>query len=129
MVANTGLMQFALLIALLQVKHVICDGPLQTLAMVKAKSHYGRSLGLLHALIHATGSFVVLAGFGISVLLALKLAVLDGVLHYHVDYIKENLVKIMHWSVKEGPFWWALTTDQALHHLTYVVIALLALTP
>jgi hypothetical protein len=36
-----------LLILLLQIKHFICDGPLQTKAMVDGKAIYGNRLGLL----------------------------------------------------------------------------------
>src|SRR5207344_3537551 len=83
---TTSLKLILLIVAALQVKHFICDGPLQTRAMVEAKGHYGRPLGLLHALIHAAGTVVVLAGFGFSVSMVLLLALLDMVIHYHVDF-------------------------------------------
>ena len=114
--------------AALVVKHVICDGPLQTLAMVQAKRHYGRPLGLLHAAIHIAGTVVACLLFGIHIQMAVLLALLDGVLHYHIDFTKENLVKANGWATTDGPFWWALTTDQALHYLTYLLITYLAFT-
>jgi hypothetical protein len=113
------------LVALLQVKHVICDGPLQTLRMVQDKSFYGRPQGLLHALIHALGTAVV----GLPPGMVALVAAIDGAVHYHVDYIKENTVKAGGWTTKDAPFWWALTTDQALHHMTYVVLVWIALKP
>lgn len=116
-------------IAALQVKHFICDGPLQTLAMVQGKSHYGRPIGLLHALIHAVGTAVVLTGFGVPLALVLKLALLDGALHYHIDFTKENTVKMQGWKASDGPFWWAFTADQTLHHMSYVLLAWLAFKP
>lgn len=112
----------------LLVKHVICDGPLQTLGMVKAKRHYGRPLGLSHAAIHLAGTLVVCLLFGVRPELAALLALADGVVHYHVDFAKENLVKAMGWTVNDGPFWWTLTADQGLHQATYLILSYLAFT-
>lgn len=112
--------------AALMVKHVICDGPLQTLAMVKAKRHYGRPLGLVHAAIQMAGTFLIGLLFGLGPQTAVLLALLDGALHYHIDFAKENLVGLKSWTPADGPFWWAMTTDQALHHLTYLLLTYLA---
>ena len=112
--------------AALMVKHIVCDGPLQTLAMVREKRRYGRPLGLLHASIHVAGTLFICMFFGLGIQTAALLAVLDGVLHYHVDFAKENLVRIKGWTPADGPFWWAMTTDQALHHLTYLLLTYLA---
>jgi hypothetical protein len=114
--------------AALMVKHIICDGPLQTLAMVREKSRYGRPLGFLHAAIHVAGTFLICLMFGLGLQGAALLALLDGVLHYHIDFAKENLVRFKAWTTSDGPYWWAMTTDQALHHLTYLFIAYLAFT-
>jgi hypothetical protein len=116
-------------ICLLQVKHMICDGPLQTLRMVQDKSHYGRPHGLLHAAVHGLGTALVLLLFGFPFAIALGLAVLDSVVHYHIDFAKENIVKAMRWTHKDGPYWWAITTDQGLHHISYVVFVWLAFRP
>jgi Protein of unknown function (DUF3307) len=125
-----GLLQTALLMILgLQLKHIICDGPLQTLQMVSDKSFYGKPLGVLHATIHIVGTAAVLLIAGVPASMLMGLAVLDGVLHYHIDFIKENVVKWQKWKTADGPFWWALTTDQALHHMTYVALVWLALKP
>jgi len=114
-------------LAAFQLKHFICDGPLQTLSMVQAKSHYGRWLGVLHAAIHGAGTLVVflLAGTGSALVLALA----DFVIHYHIDFTKENIVKKMGWSTSNGPFWWALSADQGLHHLTYLALVWFSLKP
>ncbi len=123
-------LQLALLMILgLQLKHIICDGPLQTLKMVQDKSAYGKPLGLYHAAIHVGGSFIVFWMVGLSVGFSLALAALDGVIHYHVDFIKENVVKRMGWKNTNSQFWWALTTDQALHHMSYVLLIWLAFRP
>ena len=114
-------------LAVFQLKHFICDDPLQTLSMVQAKSHYGRPLGVLHAAIHGVGTLVVflLAGTGSPLILALA----DFVIHYHIDFTKENIVKKMGWSTSNGPFWWALSADQGLHQLTYLALVWFALKP
>ena len=93
MMNTTLLYQPILLIALLQAKHFICDGPLQTKAMVDAKSIYGARLGLVHAGIHGLGTLLVLLLVHYSMQLCLVLAAADFIVHYHVDYTKENIVK------------------------------------
>jgi hypothetical protein len=111
------------LILLLQIKHFICDGPLQTKAMVDGKSIYGNRLGLLHAGLHGLGSLVALAWFGLSWKLVFTLAIADMVIHYHIDFTKENIVRSRGWTTITREFWWALATDQFLHHLTYLALA------
>ena len=116
-----------LLLAAFQVKHFICDGPLQTKAMVDQKSHYGAPIGVLHSVIHGIGTLIVLvAFFGFSAVV-FGLAVLDFAIHYHVDFTKENVVRMMGWTPSQGPFWWAMSFDQMLHHLTYLGLAAIAL--
>jgi Protein of unknown function (DUF3307) len=123
-------LQSALLLLLaLQAKHVVCDGPLQTARMVREKSLYGKPQGLLHALVHVGGSAVVLGFWGFPLPLIAGLAGLDGIIHYHVDYAKENIVKAMGWGPVQGPFWWAIIADQAMHHMTSLLLVWLAFTP
>jgi hypothetical protein len=123
---NEDLQTALLMILGLQLKHVICDGPLQTLQMVKDKSHYGKPYGLVHAIIQGMGTGLVFTLLGLPLSTVGALAVLDGIIHYHVDYLKENIVKRNGWTTQDGPFWWALTTDQTLHHMTYVLLAWVA---
>jgi Protein of unknown function (DUF3307) len=108
------------LIALLQFKHFICDGPLQTLAMVQKKSIYGAPLGILHSALHGLGTAFVLIFFAHSIVMLVSLALVDFVVHYHIDYLKENIIKYFRWDVKDAQFWWALNADQTLHQFTYL---------
>ena len=125
---ETASLEYILLIvAALQVKHFICDGPLQTRAMVEAKGQYGRPLGLLHALIHGVGTVLVLATFGFASAMVLLLGLLDFAIHYHVDFTKENVVRKAGWTPAQGPFWWALSADQTAHQLTYLLITYILL--
>ena len=112
-----------ILIALLQVKHALCDGPLQTYAMIKEKGYYGRPGGIIHAAIHGAGSLGVLLFFGIAALPALALAGIEMLLHYHIDFIKETIARRFAWTYDRAQFWWALMADQMLHQLTYLAMA------
>ena len=112
-----------LLVLLLQIKHLICDGLLQTKEMVHSKGIYGKGLGILHSALHGAGTFVALAIFGTSLSLSIGIALADAVLHYHVDFIKENLTRMRGWTVADREFWWAQMTDQFIHNVTYLAIA------
>ena len=111
------------LLLLLQAKHALCDGPLQTSWMVQQKGYYGRTGGLVHAAIHGAGSLVAVLVFGMAALPALALALVDGVIHYHIDFAKETLVRRIGWTTHVPQFWWALQADQMIHHFTYVAVA------
>ncbi len=114
------------LVAFLQLKHFVCDGPMQTLGMVESKSIYGDWLGIVHSGLHGIGTFIVFLFAGFPILLVFGLAALDFVIHYHVDFSKENIVKYFRWGTKDAKFWWALSADQALHQFTYLVLVALA---
>lgn len=115
-----------LLVGLLQLKHLVCDGSLQTRSMIAGKGTYGAAGGLVHAGIHGIGSLVVLAGFGFSLWLAVLLAAAEAVSHYHIDFAKERLVRAAGWTPREGLFWWALGFDQWLHQVTYLALVAVA---
>ncbi len=117
-----------ILVAAFQFKHFVCDGPLQTKDMVIAKGYYGKSLGLLHAGLHGIGTWMVFFVSGLGAALCVALAVLDFVVHYHVDYIKENIVRKAGWTTADAQFWWALSADQMTHHFTYLGLIALSLT-
>jgi Protein of unknown function (DUF3307) len=123
---NTIADAFLLLLAL-QVKHVICDGPLQTLQMVRDKSVYAKPLGILHASIHSGASLVVLLVARVPITFAVQLVALEFFIHYHIDFLKETYVKRHGWYHSDGPFWWALILDQTLHHMTYVLLVWLVI--
>lgn len=119
--------QIFLLLVLFQAKHFICDGPLQTGNMVRDKGHYGRPLGILHAAIHGAGTLCTLLIAGLGPVLAVKLALLDFVIHYHVDFSKERIVRSVGWTTAQAQFWWSLSADQMLHQLTYLLLTYIAL--
>ena len=115
-----------LLLVLFQAKHFICDGPLQTSAMVQDKGHYGRWLGIKHAGIHGLGTLVVMLVASVAPLFAVVFALVDFLLHYHIDFSKEQVVRRQGWTTATPQFWWSLSADQVLHQVSYILLAALA---
>lgn len=115
-----------MLLVLFQAKHFVCDGLLQTAAMVRDKGHYGRWLGIKHAGIHGIGTLAVMSLAGIAPSASLALALADFALHYHIDFGKEQIVRRAGWTTSDPRFWWSLSADQVLHQLTYVLLAAIA---
>lgn len=110
-------------ITYLLVKHTAADFILQTDRIFREKGRYGAPGGLQHALIHillTAPVFLLFPGGGLALAVALLAA--EFALHYHIDWLKEQIVKHEGWTPKDTPFWWALGVDQLLHGLTYVAI-------
>ena len=107
---------------LLSIKHVIADYFLQQSWMIKDKGTYGAQGGIAHASIHTIGSFIVLFPFFNPVLIFV-LSVLDGVAHYHIDYVKSNYWKNNNLTKTDTEFWMVHGVDQFAHYLTYVLMA------
>ena len=126
MMDNAQVTSALLVVGFLQLKHFICDGPLQTLAMVKSKSIYGAPLGILHSALHGLGTGLVFLIATFSPIVAIGLAVLDLTIHYHVDFTKENVIKYFGWNTNNAQFWWALSADQTIHQFTYLLLYVLA---
>lgn len=120
-------MTILLLLALFQLKHFICDFPLQGPFHYKNKGMYGHAGGLEHALIHGIGTFLILAFF-VSWPLGFVLALGEMIFHYHLDWAKMNINAARGWGpTTHERFWWLLGLDQALHQVSYIVIAAIAL--
>lgn len=113
---------------LLSVKHTIGDFFLQTSYQYLNKGVYAHPGGLLHAGIHAALTapvFLVLPPPSA----AFALAVLGGefVIHYHVDWLKEQAVRRYALTQETAWYWRAMGLDQQAHMLTYIaIVALLA---
>jgi len=110
-------------ITYLLVKHAVADFILQTDLIFRQKGSYGAPGGLWHALIHillTAPVFLLFPGGGLG--LAAALLAGEFVLHYHIDWTKEQIVRREGWTPKDKYFWWALGLDQLLHGLTYVAI-------
>ena len=112
-----------LLIILFQIKHFICDYPLQGRYMLGKFKETGWELPLAaHAAVHFIGTFLIAVLFGFWI--AIAVATLDFVVHFVVDKVKVEASRKTNHS--EPQFWWYLGLDQMEHHLThYLIIALL----
>ncbi len=113
------------LIAALLTKHLLCDFPLQTPYQFTNKGTYGHAGGLLHAAIHGVGTIIALLWF-VPLFLVLKLALLDAVIHYHIDWAKNKINRRYNLRPTSGQgFWITFGVDQYLHAMTYVLIVCL----
>lgn len=114
----------ALLVVLtiLQVKHFVCDYPLQTAYQLRNKGTYGHPGGILHSGIQAAGTMT--AFIAVTPTLALGAAIVVGefLVHYHVDWAKSNFIRRAGYVPSDSAFWIAIGGDQLIHHLTYLVI-------
>lgn len=114
-------------LALLALKHFVADFVLQTGWMVREKGVYGRPGGLAHAAIHVAGSVPALIVLGAPPVLLAGLLLAEGVVHYHIDYLKERVVRRASVGPADRMFWVLLGADQFLHHATYLAMVALVL--
>jgi hypothetical protein len=108
-------------------KHLVFDFFLQTTYQVQHKGIYGHPAGIVHAGLHALGTTPVFLWLPPSAALAAAIVVGEFVVHYHIDWAKEQIVKRQAWTPEHSPFWWAIGVDQFLHGLTYLAIVALLL--
>ncbi len=109
--------------AVLAVKHTIADYFLQTAYMFKNKGTYGHPGGLIHAGLHVAltpAVFLVLPPA--SMLQVFSILAGEFVVHYHLDWSKEQLIKHYHLTQADPWFWHLFGLDQLGHSLTYLVI-------
>lgn len=110
-------------VSVLMVKHAVADFYLQTPYQYLNKGTYGHPGGLLHSAIHvALTPLVYLVLVPGSLLIAGAIALGEFVAHYHIDWLKEQIVRRNGMTMQDPGFWHALGTDQLVHGLTYLVI-------
>ena len=108
---------------ILTIKHFVCDYPLQTRWHLRNKGTYGHPGGIVHSAIHAVGTTLAFFVITPTLVVGLGIMVAEFLLHYHIDWTKENVIRRMGWTPQDGKFWLALGTDQTAHYLTYITIA------
>jgi hypothetical protein len=113
-----------IILVLLQIKHFVVDFLLQTRYQWSNKGTYGHPGGVLHSGLHGVGTYLCVALFT-SHEVALGLALIDWVVHYHIDWAKMRLNERFGLTPASPKFWVLLGLDQLLHQLTYVGILLL----
>jgi uncharacterized protein DUF3307 len=110
-------------VAVLMLKHAVADFYLQTPYQYLNKGTYGHPGGCIHAGIHAVLTpFVYLVLVPSSLLLVLAITIGEFAVHYHVDWMKEQVLHRNGWTAHDRGFWYALGTDQLVHGLTYLLI-------
>jgi hypothetical protein len=114
-------------VLILLIKHLVFDFFLQTAYQYKNKGIYGHPGGILHAGLHAFGTSFLFLYVYPGAALAAQILVGEFIVHYHIDWTKEQVVKRMRLTTEDAAFWWALGVDQFLHGATYIVIAWIAL--
>lgn len=122
------MIEASLLLLLLQLKHFFCDFVTQTPYQLRYKGIYGHPAGLLHVGHHAVGSAIVLAALHGATLLSTPLGLMGALLavemllHYHIDWGKEQLIKPF--LKEQGAAYWAIFGfDQFLHQASYIAMA------
>jgi hypothetical protein len=110
-----------IVLSFFMVKHYLIDYALQMRYMFKDKHVYGAEGGLSHAGLHGLGTFGVLIAF-VGLFPAAMFALLDAVIHYHVDYIKSSTNHKNPVSPATQQYWIMHGLDQAAHFFTYVLI-------
>lgn len=109
------------LLALLLVKHFVCDFVLQTPWQIAQKGVYGAPGGIVHSGIHVAGTLVCLIAVMTPVSTVVAVLIAEFIAHYHIDWGKEQTVRRLGWRAG-ARFWNAMGFDQLLHGLTYLAI-------
>ncbi|RYD64578.1 MAG: DUF3307 domain-containing protein [Verrucomicrobiaceae bacterium] len=117
--------QLLLAFILIQFKHLIIDWIWQPPYEHQNKGIYGHWGGIQHAFKNAIGTATAVgAAFSFaSGPLVLLVFVFDFIVHYHIDWMKKQVVARydLH-PMKDPEFWWATGVDQFAHQLTYLFI-------
>jgi len=103
---------------LLFTKHLVIDFFLQRPYQYLNKGTYGHPGGILHAGLHGLATWAILGPLA---------AIIDTVVHYHIDWAKIKLnTKFELKPDNSEKYWWLLGIDQYLHSLTYLFLIMLA---
>lgn len=114
-------------LVLLQIKHVVADFFLQPRYVWANKGRYGHPGGILHALVHIVLSLPALIFLGASASLIGLVCIVEGLVHYHVDFAKERLTRKLALQIDRPGYWYLFGLDQGMHQATYLGMIWLAL--
>ena len=107
-----------LLLIVFQLKHFICDYPLQGTYMLGQLRAPNWVLPLApHAAVHAPATFLIAMWFSLH--LEIILAITDFILLFTIDRLKASPNYGGRFKPDQPYFWWALGADQMAHHLTH----------
>jgi len=116
-------MEILFLLLLLQIKHWYADFKIQTYMQTVKKGVWLDPIGMSHTIDHIWTSLVVFLIFSffhpLSVTTILGIAIVEGIYHYMVDFIK---VKYGCKDNTKPLFWNQFGMDQLAHQLSYLGI-------
>lgn len=125
--SETGFAAVLAALTYLQFKHFIFDYVLQTPYQYLNKGKYGHPGGFLHAALHVAGTLPVFLILPSTIGTALAIAAAEFVLHYHIDWTKEQLLRRGRLTPDTAGYWRLHGLDQFVHQATYIgVVAILA---
>jgi hypothetical protein len=110
-----------LLLGLLFIKHWFADFVVQFDYMVQEKGTYGADGGVHHMLIHTILTYIIVWAL-FNPALAILASTIDGIVHYHIDWLKMNISRWRQLTIRDWEFWMWLGADQLAHALTYIVL-------
>lgn len=122
MVSAETLQTTFILLIIFQVKHFICDFPLQREYMLKKTTASWAFVPplALHSGVHASFTLMILIWFNPALW---YFALYDFAIHFVMDRIKSGPKYLGRFNDKDRPgFWNALGFDQMVHHLTHYSI-------
>lgn len=122
MAAAVDLQLVFILLVTFQIKHFICDFPLQREYMLKKTMPGWEFIPplALHCVVHATMTFFILLYFSPQLW---PLALYDFVIHFIMDRIKSGPRYLGRFNDRDrSGFWNALGFDQMIHHFTHYSI-------
>ena len=114
------------LLVLFQLKHFVCDYPLQNQYMLgkMQATNWIKPLAA-HAAVHSLATYIITMYF-VGPFIAILFALADFIIHFTVDRIKASPKLGGRFNPTQPYFWWALGADQMAHHLThYLFIAII----
>lgn len=122
-------MEILTLLLFLQLKHWYADFKIQTYMQTVKKGVWLHPVGLSHSADHVWTTLVALVIFDLFILqlnfpLMVGLALIEGVLHYIIDYVK---VKYGCKDNTKPMFWSQFGLDQLAHQVTYLLMAYILL--
>lgn len=115
---------FTLLI-LFQIKHFICDYPLQGKYMLgKFKPGWDFLTPLLfHVAVHGYFTFAICLFTTSKLSFSFAIAALDMFIHFFMDRIKAGPKYLGRFKdMMDKKFWWSLGLDQMVHHFTHYLL-------
>ncbi len=107
---------------MLLVKHAIVDLGIQAQLKDINKSNYLGN-GHIHYFQHGLGT-IVIAGLFLPAFPAIMCAILDYIIHWHIDFSKHKFNKIFKIESRTPIWWWTNTIDQCLHFVTYYFLVI-----